>query len=600
MFASVLSFLSTPWVWVGGLSLAAFLVLFWTLRGAPVGQDVQEETVGEVPRAGYRDRVVAASVAGFLLVAVGAYVAMTSSIVESLLLFAVGFGLLIYLASANRRYRHASPILRRVVQFSNMALGTALLGGVLIVGNVLAFKYGGHPIDFTAERAFSLADQTVNLLKGLDRPVKFTVVIGMAEARRRVEQLLELYEKENPGKITVESINPYSDLEKFEDLRKRAPDVAVAVAQGVGIVVEYGVGKSAERVVVNGTELFESPRVRKEEFDPAKFQTDFKGEAAFTSALIRLKEGKKPLIAFITGHGEPPADEITENKQGLGLLRAQITAFGARVVEMNLVYREVPAECELAIIASPRRPFLPVEITRLRAHMARGGRLLAIVGADGRGGLNDWLREYQLEIGATRIVEPRMNAGGRPYTLIEVLGGVRHPIVDSLARQYVCLPNAAPISILPKVQESAVDARPILRTTVESWAETDLSGARPQRDPKDPRGPLNLGVAVTVADTVSDPAGGRSNTPRMVVFGSPDMADNLWLSRFPANLDLVMNSVHWLRGRTQLVGIAPKTHVAQALVATDQQRAGLVWIPTFSAMFFIIGLGAIAYFSRRM
>src|SRR5689334_11318394 len=139
MFASVLTFLSTPWVWVGGLSLAAFLVLFWTLRGAPVGQDVDEDIAGEVPRAGYRDRVVAASVSGLLLVAIGAYVAVSSSIAPSLPLFAVGFGLLIYLAAANRRYRHASPILRRVVQFSNMAVGAALLGGVLIVGNVLAF-----------------------------------------------------------------------------------------------------------------------------------------------------------------------------------------------------------------------------------------------------------------------------------------------------------------------------------------------------------------------------------------------------------------------------------------------------------------------------
>src|ERR1700732_5205053 len=119
MFSSVLPFLATPWVWVAGLSLAAFLVLFWTLRGAPVGQNGEEETAGEVPRAGYRDRVVAASVAGLLLVAVGAYVAIVSSIAESLPLFVVGFGLLIYLASANRRYRHASPILRRVVQFSN-------------------------------------------------------------------------------------------------------------------------------------------------------------------------------------------------------------------------------------------------------------------------------------------------------------------------------------------------------------------------------------------------------------------------------------------------------------------------------------------------
>src|SRR5262249_11942256 len=115
MIQRVAEWLSMTGVWVAGLSVAAFLTLFWALRGAPRGQAVGDEGEGEeAPGAGYRDRVVAASVVGLILVGVGAYVALAVSIPWSLPLFATGFGIVIALVSINRRYRHASPTLRRV------------------------------------------------------------------------------------------------------------------------------------------------------------------------------------------------------------------------------------------------------------------------------------------------------------------------------------------------------------------------------------------------------------------------------------------------------------------------------------------------------
>jgi hypothetical protein len=603
----VLQFLSNTWVWVGGLSVASFLILFWTLRGAPMGQEVEEETAGETPRARYRDLVVAASVAALVLIAIGGYVATSHSILASLPLFGLGFGLVLYLIATNRRYRHASSILRRVVQFSNLALGTSLLAGVLIVGNVLAFKYGGRPIDFTRDRSFTLSELTVNQLKSLDRPVRFTVVFGQGEVRARVVQLLDLYKKENPAKVTVEAIHPFYDVSKFEDLRKQAPEIAVALGQGGGIVVEYGEGKTAERLVVNGSDLFAVAPQRPGE---PTFQTDFKGEDAVTSAMVRLRGGKKPLIVFITGHGEPPTDVMDPNKPGLGVFHSRLTAMGANVAEINLLYREVPSEASLAIVAAPKGSFQPAEITRLKAYVARGGRLLLLAGADARESLNDWLAEYKVELARDRIVEPKMMAvRGQPFLLMEYLGRERHPIVDSLARLPVALPNSSPLTILSAAKapvgsgaavDLMVDAKSLVRTTNESWAENDPSNRRVSRDPKEPQGPFNVGVAVSVAKTGATPSASRTFEPRLVVFGSPNMADNMWIVRVPTNIDLLMNAVHWLRGREELMGIQPKTHVALTLIGSRQELNALVLVPTFSAMFFIIGLGVVAYLSRRI
>ncbi len=160
----------------------------WALRGAPIGQAAADEDEAEdAPGAGYRDRVVAAIVGGLLLVLAGAYLALTGRLAWSLPAFALGFGIVLTLIAVNRRYRHGSPSLRRTIELANSALTASLIAGILIVVNVLAFRYGGRAIDFTRERTFTLSSLTANQLKSLKRPVTFTVFFG--DSPRSVRQL---------------------------------------------------------------------------------------------------------------------------------------------------------------------------------------------------------------------------------------------------------------------------------------------------------------------------------------------------------------------------------------------------------------------------
>src|SRR5262245_31674629 len=119
------TFLSRTEFWVLALAGAAFLALYWALRGAPIGQATEDEGE-EAPRASYRDRVIAAVSAGLLLVMAGAYLALTRGVPWSIPPFAAGFGIVLTLVAFNRRYRHASPALRRTLEFSNTALTATL------------------------------------------------------------------------------------------------------------------------------------------------------------------------------------------------------------------------------------------------------------------------------------------------------------------------------------------------------------------------------------------------------------------------------------------------------------------------------------------
>lgn len=590
---------------VGGLTLAAFLALYWVLRGAPLGQAAAPEPDAEAPPAGHRDRVAAAAVGGLLLVALGAVVAVGWGIPWSLPLFALGFGTVLATIRLNRRHRHASPTLRRVVQLADAVLNGALLAGVLIVGNVLAFRYGGRPLDFTRDRVYTLESQTANQLRSLKKPVTFTVFSGESERAApqlsRIEELLALFQAENPPLIRVRRLNPFRDPLRFEALAKQVPDVAVAAGQGGGVVVELGEGPTAERVVVRTSEMFDAAPTGPYDPQTGRLESSYHGEDVLASALIRLREGKKPRIALTTGHGELPADELDPRRSGLGLLKGRLGAVGADVFDLPLIREGVPPGTELAIVAAPRSPFAPEELARLDAYMAGGGRLLVFLDHDGPTGLTDWLKTYQVEVGPGLIIDPRWNYQGRPAIVVAPIPDTdRHPIVAPLRDQWVIIPNATPLLIAggPATAGTtrAAVAVPILKTSPWSWAESDPKDPNRQRDPrKEAPGPLTVGVAV--ADRPQAGAG-AAETPRVVVFASRHLPDNIFIGN-PANLDLVMNSVQWLRGRPDLVGIAPKRHVALLLTADPGLRAKLVWLPTFLAITLLIGLGVATYRARR-
>src|SRR5208337_2475441 len=115
-----------------------------------------------------------------------------------------------------------------------------------------------------------------------------------------VVQLLELYRAVRPDMIKIDSLNPYTELARAEDLAKRAPDLAVMRVGGV--LIEYGEGTDAEFVVVAAQELFEPLSADASRASTDRFESVFKGEDAITSALIRLRESRKSKVAFTPGH----------------------------------------------------------------------------------------------------------------------------------------------------------------------------------------------------------------------------------------------------------------------------------------------------------
>ena len=328
------------------------------------------------------------------------------------------------------------------------------------------------------------------------------------------------------------------------------PEIAVSLSGG-GILIEYGSGDTAEHVVIRNNDLFEFPQGNRVEGNGLRFETNFKGEDAVTSALIRLREGKKTRVAFTAGHGETATDEPDIRKPGLAAFKSRLGALGAEVGELNLLRDDVPGDLELLLVVAPKTAFKPEEVAKLKGYMDRGGPVLLLLGNREPSGLDEVLKANNLGLGKGVIVDPVFNIN-RMVLLVEapVSRLIQHPIVDPLMGRYVLLPYMAPLQVLVPKQGSpgnpAVVTVPILRTSKESWAETDLANRRPTKDKDDEAGPITVGAAAF--DRPVPGSGNPEGKPRMVVISSPSAADNYTLDLEATNLDLLMNAVRLAPG----------------------------------------------------
>jgi hypothetical protein len=151
-----------------------------------------------------------------------------------------------------------------------------------------------------------------------------------------------------------------------------------------------------------------------------------------------------------------------------------------------------------------------------------------------------------------------------------------------------------------------VTAQSLLETAPQSWAETDLSLKEPITfdDGKDTRGPISLGVAVTVPVKSSEgnkgTAGDQSDTKdgRVVVIGDADFASNQ-LFGFQGNRDFFLNAIAWLSEDTDLISIRPKQPDDQRMFLSRSQRVNVTLLALLILPGLWIVLGIIVWWRRR-
>jgi ABC-type uncharacterized transport system involved in gliding motility auxiliary subunit len=456
---------------------------------------------------------------------------------------------------------------RRRAAAAGILSGSVVLAlAIFVLVNWLGSRHWARG-DWTKARLYSLSDTTRKIVKDLKAPVDITVFMTRdARLYTPVEELLNRY-RALSSRIHVEELDPRRNL-----------------ARAQALVQKYNVRQN--------TVVFQSGDRKKyvTEDEMADFSfsgmpgqgsslKSFKGEQAFTSAILAVTSAKSPKIYFTAGHGERSPSDAGES--GFSDVRDLLAKDNDTVDTWDSLGKaEVPKDADLVVVAGPRTALLAPERDALDKYLGGGGRVLflvdpvipALTAPPPDLGLGSLLKEWGVQLDDDIVVDP---GNSLPFIGAETVYANHfgtQEIVSPLssANMAVIFPLAR--SVTPVASSHAgFTATTLVETTAEGWGETDLQHlSAVGKDDRDVKAPVSLGVAGEESKSASSSAPGGAARARVVVFGDSDFASNSNL-RSVSNATLFLNSVHWLTGSENLVGIGPKTPEEASLTLSRGQ-----------------------------
>ncbi|HET9177753.1 MAG TPA: Gldg family protein [Terriglobia bacterium] len=446
---------------------------------------------------------------------------------------------------------------QRILQGANLALYT-LIGIAIIVLVNWFVNLHDKSWDLTPNQEYSLSPQTIKLLKSLRQDVTI-YAFDRKEAFSRRRDLLGEYESASKH-VAVHYVDP-----------DRQPELAK----------QYGIQSYGTIEVVSGARHFPAQNTNEE---------------GVTNALIRVLMGEKT-IYFMDGHGERSISDT--GRDGFQNLKNELSDESYSVKTLTLLQKnEIPANCEVLVIAGPKHDYLPPEIETISNYIKGGGRVLFMLDPGVRlPNLNKLLAGWGVTLRDDLVVDlnPVARLFGTTPVMPLIIKYGSNPIVEPLQRTATLFPLSRSMEISKDAHGTPPEM--LCQTSDDSFGVEGFNpsmqqiSSRPR--PGDAKGPLT----VAVSDTVSAPDG-KKGEGRLVVTGTSLLGANAYLG-FQGNKDLVMNMVNWLSAEESLISIRPKTQEQQTLNMNQRQMGQLLYLGVFGLPLIIILAGAGVWWRRR-
>lgn len=456
----------------------------------------------------------------------------------------------------------------------------AILAGI----NFLANRYN-KSYDTTANKRYSLSDQTMKIVKGLTQDVKLSY-FDRTDRFPQAKDLLDRYSTLSP-KLKVDYVDPY-----------KKPQLAKAA----------GIKSEGSLFIETGAKREEAKSVAEEEI---------------TGGLVRILKGGERMACFLTGSGEhsleesrgagySQAKELLEKSnyktKTISLLGAapgpdgktpEKIAVGATTAPPPVGKVEVPKDCTVTIVAGPRFDYIQPAVDALKANVEQGGRVMFLIDPPLKLGREDisenaplaaLLAGWGVTLNKDLIID--LSGIGQIFGLSEAVPLVTtyesHAIVRETKEVATAFPLVRSLEV-KSADKTTVDK--LFSTSKNSFATTNLSAAEIRPNPAvDKKGPLTIGAAGTYQSA--------SGQGRFVVVGSAGWIANNIL-RFNGNRDLFLNMMNWLSSDEDLISIRPKDPEDRRLSLTRAQMGMVRGVSQFLIPLFVVFAGVAVWWKRR-
>ncbi len=463
---------------------------------------------------------------------------------------------------------------------ANAVVLVLLLLGILVFVEAISARHSAR-LDLTANKRFTLSEQTIKVLKSIEEPVHVRAFYqeGALEAEEATD-LLQQY-AHGSRQFTYELVDP----DRFPGEARRYKITSYGT-----LVLETGMRE--EKILLAN-------------------------EQKLTNALLRVtREGQK-VIYFMTGHGEKSTDD--QGKEGYSAVKEAVEDQNYMVRDLLLMRAdEVPVDASVLVIAGPKRALMPEEASKLKQCIDQGGHLLILVDPQTDTGLGDFLQPYGIRVGKDTVVDNLSRIFGADYLT---------PIVSEYDTSHSITEGFGAASFFPLCRSvrRAKDIPPhveiteLAKTGESSWAETDLAvlekGEATFDEEQDTLGPVPVAVVATIKhETIeeehveneeeAEKSEHKSDEEppvrpaRVVVFGDSDFASNAYL-HLSGNRDLFMNALSWLAEEEDMIAIRPKERESRPAILSYTQGRIVFWASVVLLPGAVLASGIVVLRMRR-
>jgi ABC-type uncharacterized transport system involved in gliding motility auxiliary subunit len=424
-----------------------------------------------------------------------------------------------------------------------------LLGILLIAGALL--KSHHQRIDVTKDKRFTLAPQTLKILKELPGEVKVWAFY-LKPIDRQAQDLLDQYSFQNP-KFKVQFVDP-----------NREPHLAKS----------YGVN-------LNGTIVMQYQQKQE------KITTC--DEEKLTSALIKVTSKKVCKVYFLKGHGEKDLNDSSPG--GLSRLKEVLEKEGYPVKDLLLATTPIPKDATIIVLAGPVKGYLPIELAALKKWLDEGGKLFCLFDPETPSDLAGFMAGYGFTLHQDVLANKVINllTGKFSYDFnIPVSSYYRHAITEDFK-----LASYFPLCASLETQSGKVSIINLANTNSLSFNRDEIIGKKVS----------NLEAIKSKRGTFCVAAIGTfkvgEKEARLAVFGDSDFISNNFLGAY-GNEDLFMNTLSWLAQEEKLISIRPKESMPTPLMLSASQKIMLFLVPVVGLPLAVLFIGIIIWIGKRI
>ena len=459
-----------------------------------------------------------------------------------------------------------------------------ILIAVFILLNLLFINLDITPIDFTAEKLYTLSDESKEQVGKVEQNVTL-YFFGYDEEDTAVT-LAKQYQETN-DKITIQLINT-----------SERPDLAA----------QYGVSTNSQLVAVQSSQrykIIDSSEMYT--FDSSSYQTIDITEQKLTNAILDVTVAQKPQIYFLTGHGEYGIDSSEPMEQ----LKVYIENDVNDVNSLDLLTSDMPETCDVLVIANPTSDFTDLETEKIQNYINNGGNIMwlqdpyAFTQPQGElTNVNKILSQFGISFSNGVVCEQSSSnmLVNSPDLIIPKM--TYNDIVKDLYTDgMIALLDAGRITNVSdeELTNLGVTASPFLQSTDESFYRENINSDVTTKLDSDEEGPFILGEILT--KTIDD-----DTESTLVAYSNALFATNYTIQlsnsigtpiTIRQNKDIVLNTIAYLSDREDAIRIRKDIGIVTFETATEEENQIVLWT-IFGIPVLIIIAGMIVSIVRRV